>query len=110
MTIRYINVRENEDIQHEANFIGEIPDGAYSMGKGFIINWQKGTVKENRHNGAFIDDVITTCIARLKDYQGTKFNNPDNEAALRCLNDALSYLTKRRNDRISRGVHDTHNI
>lgn len=89
------------------------PEGGVSTGTGFTISWQHGPLGngENRveANGAFVEDVISACIDRIKYYQDSRFNCSSNAKAIEHLNIALEALDSRTKDREVRGVEGTHN-
>ena len=90
------------------------PAGGVAYGNGFAISWQNGPlgrgVDRDEPNGAFVEDVMSACIARISAYQDSKFNCSENEAAINHLMDALSALDSRTKDREARGVEGTHEI
>jgi len=86
------------------------PSGGYSIGIGFIINWQEGPIKEFGRNGAMIEPIIETIINRLEFFQDSKFRCEQNENALIHLKMALGYLNERTKEREDREVEGTYKI
>lgn len=61
-------------------------------------------------NGAYVETVLEAVADRLAYYQRGKFNCRDNQAALRCIEQALGHLRGRSDDRRFRGVEGTHRV
>jgi hypothetical protein len=61
-----------------------------------------------RHNGAFVEGVITAAIKRLEFYQASRFNCQENEDALDLLRKALGRLMDRTDRRTEAGTEGTH--
>ena len=111
----------HDDTDAEGN-----PAGGYSSGTGYDIQWQDGPVDRDageHPTGAFVEDVILSCIARLHFYQGEKYDPADesmtsasdgrfackeNEKALLDLVSAHEWMMDRRKDRAERGVLGKH--
>ena len=93
-----------------------VPSGGMSSGKGILIAWQRGALRElgNGHkvpNGAFVEGVIQAAIDRLEFFQdaaGGKFACVENATAIMLLNTALQSLDARTARRTSEGVEGTH--
>lgn len=88
------------------------PTGGTVVGTGFTVAWQNGPLGRGTDrvapNGAFVEDVIGAVAARLLFYQSSKFNCPENEAAIRHLNLALEALDSRTRRREAQSVEGTH--
>lgn len=102
------------------------PAGGYSEGVGFRIYWQDGPVNREggeQPSGAFVEDVLLSCIARMRFYQGEKydpsneymdpssdgrFSCEENKQALHYATVAHEWLMERRKDRQERGVLGKH--
>ena len=89
------------------------PAGGHSSGIGFNIEWQNGPLRVEGdiplpQNGAFVEEIILACIARVEFYQRSKFNCPENEETLKHLRAALASQNARTADREERGVEGTH--
>ena len=72
-----------------------------------MIRWQDGPLdrKNNeRPNGAFVEDILEVCRIRLSKYQNSPFGCPENHEAMKGIQSAITWLTKRREDRKKRGV------
>jgi len=91
-----------------------IPTGGSVKGIGLDIHWQDGPLVKNAvrsaQNGALVEDVLEACLDRLKYYQETKFNCPENVLALSGIEEAIKWLRKRTEDREKRLVEGTHDI
>lgn len=87
------------------------PAGGCTYGAGFVIFWQNGPLgrgdQRKEPNGAFVENIISAVINRLKFYQATKFECGYNEEAIECLQRALAALESRTADREGRGVEGT---
>jgi hypothetical protein len=70
-------------------------------------SFQEGPVLEAGVNGIFVEDLLCICLDRLKGYQTGKFPSPDNDEAIRCLEQALEALDRRTRERERRGVEGT---
>ena len=90
------------------------PAGGHALGNGIVIEWQDGPLGSGEDrlapNGAFVEDIIAICIARLKFYQSSKFNCEENAYALDHLQQALDTLDRRTARRQARGVEGTHEV
>ena len=102
------------------------PAGGYSEGRGYRIDWQDGPVNRDageQPSGAFLEDVVLSCIARLRFYQGEKYDPTEeymmpqsdgrfacheNAQALRHLAAAHEWMMQRRRNRADRGVLGKH--
>lgn len=85
------------------------PEGGTSSGLGFTIAWQRGPCRtpEDR-NGAFLIEVLESCVARLDFYQSGEFACEENAIAMASLGTALHHLKKRRDRRRDAGTLGTH--
>ena len=83
-------------------------DGGISTGIGYTIAWQRGPLTDGGRNGAFIIEVLESCLAKIKDYQTGKFACEENDAAITHLEQALEPLRSRRDRRQSAGTFGTH--
>jgi len=43
-----------------------VPDGGQSYGIGFTIAWQRGSLLKQSRNGAFLIEVLESCLDKLK--------------------------------------------
>ena len=88
------------------------PEGGVASGTGFTISWQHGPLGRNaervKPNGAFVEDVIESCVDRIRYYQDSRFNCGENAKALEYLMSALVALDSRTKDREARKVEGTH--
>lgn len=83
------------------------PTGGVSSGQGFTIAWQNGV---QERNGAFLEEVVEACMARLAFFQESKFASEFNERAIWHLNAALGAMAARLADRTERGVEGTYQV
>ena len=81
-----------------------MPSGGGVHGEGFHISWQNGPVVNGVRNGAFIEEVLLACVARLSDFQRGRFACLENEKAVRHISEALQAMYSRSRDRVARGV------
>ena len=90
-----------------------LPAGGFVRGIGIAITWQEGPsgrgADRKEQTGARVEDVLNACLSRLRYYQGTKFNCPENVLALNNLEGVLQWLQKRTEDREKRQVKGTRN-
>lgn len=88
------------------------PAGGTTYGPGFTIAWQNGPLGrgENRikPNGAFVETIINAAKDRIEMYQNSGFACPENDAALKCLEEAVGHLNARTSRRDSEGVEGTY--
>lgn len=94
---------------------GGMPAGGIVRGIGIDIDWQKGPlVNEGQRleqNGAFVEDVLKSCIQRVKHYQvvgNGVFACRENALAITHMEEALHWLQHRQAEREGRGVAGTH--
>ena len=73
----------------------KIIHGGSGSGIGYSIVWQSGSIQENDRNGAFLEDVITSCIHRLADFQDSKYAHDTNSQAIVHLEKAVAVLKER---------------
>lgn len=89
-----------------------IPTGGFVRGIGIAIAWQDGPLGRDalrkEQTGAYVEDVLEACLMRLKYYQGTKFNCPENVLTISGLEGALKWLRTRTEEREKRLVEGTH--
>lgn len=103
------NWQQNNWIPFEKNWLDAEgnPDGGISNGVGFTISWQRGSLASGR-NGAFILDVLQSCLNQLDYYQQSKFACEENQAAIDHLRQAIAALVLRRDRRQQAGSLGTH--
>ena len=83
--------------------------GGNTYGPGFTIGWQNGPLLDDKgkiqqQNGAFVEDVISACMDRLRAFQNSKFRCCENQEAMEHLNKVLNALENRTNRRKKEGV------
>lgn len=100
------------EVQNKLDTNG-VPAGGFVRGIGIAIAWQEGPsgrgTDRKGQTGARVEDLLDACLSRLKYYQGTKFNCPENVLALSGLESALQWLQKRTEEREKRQVKGTRN-
>jgi hypothetical protein len=89
---------------HDINDEGWVTGGTM-VGLGLSIDWQDGPLQDGKANGATIEDVIQAAIDRLEEFQNNEHSkNAYNAQAIAYLENALSILNARTQDRKLRGV------
>jgi hypothetical protein len=68
------------------------------------IAFQAGAIKDVGVNGCQISDLLQICIHRLQGFQTGAFPCRENALAITKMEEALLWLEKRRQDRLTRGV------
>ena len=90
------------------------PSGGFVKGVGLEINWQDGPLgrgeTRKEPNGAFVETIISAAIQRLKFFQESKFNCPENQDAIGSLTAALECLELRTKNRENAGIEGTHEV
>ena len=92
------------------------PIGGTVKGKGIDIKWQDGPidfdfdrgVAKEGSNGAFVEDVILASLSRLKFFNASKFGCRENSCAITHLEEAMMWLQRRHDDRVTRSVQGKH--
>ena len=88
------------------------PAGGWINGLGFKIDWQDGPLGREpdriNPNGAFVEDVVTAVLTRLRYYNDGKFRSRENSLAITKLEEALHWMNHRTAEREARGVEGTH--
>ena len=83
------------------------PTGGTTTGQGFAITWQNGV---QERTGAYLEEVIEACIARLNFFQSSKFNCRENALAITKLEEALLWLGERTRRREARSVEGSYEV
>ncbi|MGG6281816.1 hypothetical protein ACQ4M3_09620 [Leptolyngbya sp. AN03gr2] len=85
-------------------------EGGVSTGIGYTISWQRGPVNENGRNGAFLIEVLDSCLHQLYYFQESnpEFSCEENDRALENLKACLKALNARRARRLAEGTLGTH--
>lgn len=73
-----------------------------------VIHWQDGPVKDDKPNGAFVEDVIEIAQTRLEFYQRSKFACIENATAIACLQRARDELARRFERREAAGTANSY--
>lgn len=88
------------------------PAGGKVRGTGLSIDWQNGPLGRGEDrlipNGAFVEDVLAACAARIEHYQDSEFHSLHNAVALGHIKAALEVLDERTKEREDREVEGTH--
>lgn len=97
---------------HITNNLNEdgLPFGGSASAVGLHVDFQKGPLGENGHNGCFVEDLLIAAIERLEFYQASKFNCAANAKAIHHLRIGLKELEMRTAERKDRGVEGTHEV
>jgi hypothetical protein len=83
--------------------------GGQSTGIGYTIAWQRGDLGQGR-NGAFLIEVLESCLSQLNYFQNSKFASAENSRAIGHLSQAIAVLEARRNRRQAEGTLGTHEL
>lgn len=84
-----------------------LPEGGHSYGRGFCIAWQRGPLSEGAPNGAYLEEVLQSCVDRLEQFQATKFSCEENEQAIFYIKSAIEELESRTARRTDEGTEGT---
>lgn len=113
----YSNIRPGMDNRTANRFFTDEsgnPNGGVTSAPGVLISWQRGPMVIDGirvgQNGAFVEDVITAAVERLKYFQSLKFQCSENMVAITHLEAALRALQERTASREQRGVEGTHSV
>jgi len=80
------------------------------MSQHINIQLQDGPIKENGVNGCQIEDVIAWCRDKVSEFnskESGKFSCRENSCAITKLDEALMWLQRRTEGRVSRKVEGT---
>ena len=84
------------------------PAGGYVKGMGMELRFQDGPLgrgdTRKAANGAFVEDVETGLLIRMRFYQSTRFNCRENALVITKLEEAQHWGQHRTRDREARGV------
>jgi hypothetical protein len=83
------------------------PDSGPGVMTGATLLFQNGAISEVGVNGLTHEALIEVLIDRLIGFQTGAYQNHYNENALRCLEDARTWLQRRTRDRMAQGVEGT---
>lgn len=73
--------------------------------------WQDGVIDpEKGANGVTCEAVLDAILGRLRAYQDSKFKCRENALAITACEEARNWLTMRREERMKRGVLNTHQV
>lgn len=93
------------------------PSGGWVDCTGLEIYWQNGPLgrgdDRKEPNGTFVETVIAAAKQRIQHYQTVsdgRFQCEENEAAIRSLDTALAWMSRRTKDREAREVEGTHKV
>lgn len=79
------------------------PDGGASYGTGFAISWQRGSLREEGRNGAFLIEVLEVCEDELN-HKHQQFPCQENVKALSYLASCIESLKGRLDRRKEEGT------
>ena len=82
-------------------------DGGVSTGIGFTISWQRGAINEAGRNGAFLIEVMESCLSQIEYFQDSKHGCQENAEAISHLEQSILSLKSRRNRREQDGTLGT---
>lgn len=106
-----MNNIKNCTVVNIADDNGNLTGGSVT-GIGLQIEWQNGPLGRGddrvEPNGAFIETVISACIARLEFYQASQFKCRENALVITKLEEALHWCEHRTKDRENRKVEGLH--
>lgn len=71
------------------------------------ISFQRGPIKVAGVNGFQHEELVAIIIDRLQFFQSEKLSCEENEQALKLLQEALTWMEKRKQNRIARNVEGT---
>lgn len=71
------------------------------------IDFQNGPVKESGFNGLSQESLLAIVIDHLRSFQAGQYSCRENAIALTKVEEAMLWLKKRTQDRLSRGVEGT---
>ena len=101
----YIYVITTKDADHEDD---DINNSMNLKDRLCVIQFQNGPRKEPSSTPGIIDsDLLEIVRDRLKDFQKSEYATRDNTMALMHIEEALMWMNKRVEDRMSRGVLGT---
>ena len=75
-----------------------------------IVHFQEGPIKENGVNGVSNEDLLGMVLVRLEHFQNSAYRCRENALAITKIEEALMWLRKRTNARVTRGVEGTSNV
>lgn len=82
------------------------PMGGVSTGIGFTISWQRGATDRYGRNGAFLIEVLESCLARLQFYKNTSLYSSEDSRAEQHLKFAIAHLVEKRENRFIQQLAD----
>ncbi len=80
-----------------------MPDGGHASGIGYAIAWQRGPLSAGR-NGAFLIEVLQSCLLQLQQYEGTPLDSTENKTARDHLTQCIESLESRKQRRQDEGT------
>ena len=84
--------------------------GGISTGIGYTIAWQRGPLNVEGRNGAFMLEVLGSCLNQIHYYNNLNpaFRCPENYEAANHLSEAIDALQTRKDRRAADGTLGTH--
>ncbi len=100
------------NVTTHATYDGDVPAGAVTFARGIEIRWQNGPLRGAdglilSPNGAFVEDVLASCVHRLQHFQGSRFACDENSQALDHIAQAIAALEARTARRTIAGTEGT---
>jgi hypothetical protein len=83
-------------------------DNSEPNGRGAVIQFQNGPVKEVGTNGVTHEALLAIVEDRLKSFQAGPYACRENAIALTKIQEAMHWLHHRTRERLARGVEGTH--
>ena len=74
------------------------------------VNFQEGPIKEVGVNGVANEDLLLMVVTRLEGFQKSPYRCDENQEAINSILDAVSFLRRRTQSRIDRGVEGTSTV
>lgn len=84
--------------------------GGVSTGIGYTISWQRGALDVEGRNGAFLIEVLQSCLHQIDYFQNSKFACKENLNAAAYIGKAIEELQSRANRRKDEGTLGTHKV
>ena len=84
--------------------------GGISTGIGYTIAWQRGPLNVEGRNGAFLLEVLESCLNQMKYFNelNPAFQCSENDEAIENLSKTIDALQTRKDRRAAEGTLGTH--
>ena len=108
--VQVLDEKGQGNANHEYRIIGSKPIPPDNVSGKILANisFQNGPIKEAGVNGVANEDLIAIVIDRLRGFQSGDYACDANKHALYYLENALTALLERTDEREARGVEGTH--